>query len=146
MNWNLVWTPGESTGANTCNSKFVFYLGDEPILTKKMNGQICQSQKKTWLTFVETMYKFSFENFNEFVMDFQKSTQAKISFDVWDGQESFVYDSDTDRLIIAFELYTSNMVFSISIDDRTRIQFVKEFNKFQNHYLEFFETSSKHQN
>ena len=143
MSWNLVWTPSESDDKNFCNSKFVFYLGDEPILTKRMYGQIYRSEKESWLTFVENSHKFSFEDFNEFIIDFSKSAQAKIRFDVWDGEEAFAYDSDSERLIIALDSYTSNMNFSIPIDERIRNQFIGEFKKFLNYCLNFFETATK---
>ncbi len=138
MSWNLVWTSEN----NNANSKFVFYLGDEPILTKLMYGQIFRTDKEAWLTFVENSHKFSFEDFNEFIIDFEKSAQAKIKFDVWDGEEAFAYDSESERLIIALDSYTSNMNFSIPIDERSRVQFVGEFRKFLNHYLEFFKSST----
>lgn len=146
MNWNLVWIP-EPSESNDCSkpsgeSKFIFYLGDEPILTKRMYGQIYRTDKDSWLTFVENSHKFSFEDFNEFIVDFEKSAQAKIKFDVWDGEEAFAYDSESDRLTIALDSYTSNMYFSIPIDERTRVQFAGEFKKFLTYYLEFFEASN----
>jgi hypothetical protein len=149
MNWNLVWnlcTDLESN-ANSCDSKFIFYLGDEPILTKSMYGQIYRTEKESWLTFVENSHKFSFEDFNEFIMDFEKSSQAKITFDnkqtCLGREEAFAYDSDSNRFIVALDSYTSNMIFSIPMDERTRTQFVKEFRKCLNHYLQFFESSTK---
>lgn len=147
MSWNLVWTPvtNELTQSNG-DSKFVFYLGDEPILTKQMYGQIYQTEKESWLTFVENSHKFSFEDFSEFIMDFEKSSQAKISFDIWDGQDAFAYDSNSEQLIVALDSYTSNMKFSIPIDDRARAQFALEFRKFLNHYLSFFEAQTKSSN
>jgi hypothetical protein len=152
MNWNLVWTNETNTSKTEgmFNSKFIFYLGDEPVLTKRMYGQIYRTENDAWLTFVENSHKFSFEDFNEFIMDFEKSSQAKIKFNVWDGkvcfnnqtclgrEEAFAYDSDSERFIVAFDSYTSNMNFSIPMDDRTRTQFTLEFRKFLTNSLEFF--------
>jgi len=144
MNWNLVWINElNETNKSSFSGRFVFYLRDEPILTKRMYGQVCRSEKDVWMTFVENSHKFSFEDFNEFVTDFSESAQAKFQFDVWDGEEAFAYDSDSERLVVALESYTSNMNFSIPIDERTRTQFTGEFTKFLNCCIEFFESATK---
>ena len=134
MNWNLVWTP-----IHNQTSKFTIYLGDEPILTKTMYGQIYQTNKKLWLTFVENS-KFSFEDFNEFIGDFEIGEQAKFSFSLLNGEDSLVYDKSTERLTWALESYTSNLHFSAQMDERTRIQFAREFKNFFNFYLEYYST------
>lgn len=141
MNWNLVWTSiDKSTG------EFVVLLGDEPILTKKMYGQIINGSSGSYLTFVENSYKFSFENFNEFVNDFDSGKQAKISFDVWDGEDAIAYDEDNESLNIELSSYTSNLKFSIGLNEKTRSQFASEFRKFLNHWMEFFESELKNKN
>jgi len=91
MNWNLVWTNETNTSKTEgmFDSKFIFYFGDEPVLTKRMYGQIYRTENDAWLTFVENSHKFSFEDFNEFIMDFEKSSQAKIKFNAWDGEVCF---------------------------------------------------------
>jgi len=135
MNWNLVWTPIDNH-----ISKFTIYLGDEPILTKTMNGQIYQTDTNSCLTFVENSYKFSFEDFNEFIGDFEMGKQTKFSFDIWNGEEAFAYDELTERLTWAHDSNISELHFSTLIDERTRIQFGGEFKNFLNFYLEYYST------
>jgi len=135
MNWNLVWEP-----IHNQTSKFTIYLGDEPILTKTMYGQIYQTNTNSWLTFVEN-FKFSFEDFNEFISDFETGKQSKSSFSVLNGEDSLVYDELTERLTWALVYNESNLHFSAQMDNRTRMQFVGEFKKFLNFYLEYYSTS-----
>jgi hypothetical protein len=135
MNWNLVWEP-----IHNQTSKFTIYLGDEPILTKTMYGQIYHTNTNSWLTFVEN-FKFSFENFNEFINDFETGRQAKFSFSLLNGEDSLVYDELTERLTWALESNTSNLHFSFQMDEKTRMQIVGEFKKFLNFYLDYYSTS-----
>ena len=143
MSWNLVWTSKDSENKVSSISEFVVLFGDEPILTKTMYGQITKSDNIPHLTFVESSYKFSFEDFNEFTSDFELGKQAKFSFDVLDGEDAFAYDETKETLIIALSSYTSNLKFEIPIDGRTRSQFVAEFRKFLKHSLECYEKFTK---
>jgi len=143
MSWNLVWTSRNSENKFSSIGDFVVLFGDEPILTKTMYGQISKEDNKSHLTFVESSYKFNFEDFNEFIFDFELGKQAKFSFDVYDGEDVFAYDEISETLIIELSSFTSNLRFSIPIDGRSRSQFVAEFRKFLNHYLECFEKFNK---
>lgn len=136
MMWNLVWTP-----IDTCTSEFVICLGDEPVLTKRLCGRIVINGKESWLRFVESSYKFKFEDFNEFIGDFESNKQAKGIFNMTNGEEAFGYDPETSRLTWIFGSYTSNLNFTVELDERGRTQFAKEFRKFLNFYLEFYESN-----
>jgi hypothetical protein len=137
MNWNLTWE-----SIDTHNGKFTIYLGDEPVLTKRMYGQIYRTDKDTWITFVENSHKFSFEDCNEFIAQLENDTSGKITFDIWDGEEAIAYDSETQILTWALDSYTSNLHFSIPMDPRTRNQFAVQFRNFLNFYLNFYDSST----
>ena len=138
MNWNLIWKP-----IDAYTSEFIVFLGDEPIITKKMFADIIRTPKNLYLTFVESSYKFSFELFNEFICEFESGKQTKFVFDINDGEEAFAYDSDMESLKIVFQLYSSNLNISIPMDERTRMQFANEFRKFLTHNMNLYEESTK---
>jgi len=132
MIWNLIWTP-----IHNQTSKFTIYLEDEIVLTKTIYGQIYQNNTNFWLSFIENS-KFSFEDFNEFINDFETGKDVKFSFNILNGEDELVYNKFTERLTWLLGSHTSNLLFSHQIDERTRMQFAREFRKFLNYYLKFY--------
>jgi hypothetical protein len=59
-----------------------------------------------------------------------KIIKVNTPFDNMDGEESFRYDCETKLFTVTLALYSSNMVFTIQLDDSTRMQFCEELNKF----------------
>lgn len=139
MSWNLLWTPNET---NKLTGEFVVLLDDEPFLSKKMYGQITNRSECFYLTFVKNLHKFSFEDFNEFINDFENGRQAKCSFDVWNGEDAFAYDETNEQLNIELSSYTSNLRITIPMIEKTRMQFAKKFRKFLTYYLELLDSPS----
>jgi hypothetical protein len=136
QNVNLSWTPNNDVSNQ---STFTILLGDEPIFYKTMFATVFRhiGNPKKMLTFVETSQEFSFEQFNEFIMDLEQGNTTKFVFDNYDGNESFKYSKETELFTFDMSFYTSNMKFEFLVTENVRIQFAKVFRQFLFYYLDF---------
>lgn len=136
QNVNLSWTPNNDVSNQ---STFTILLGDEPIFYKTMFATVFRyiGNPKKMLTFVETSREFSFEQFNEFIMDLEQGNTTKFVFDNYDGNESFNYSKETELFTFDMSFYTSNMKFEFAVTENVRIQFAKVFRQFLFYYLDF---------
>jgi hypothetical protein len=136
QNVNLSWTPNNDISNQ---STFTILLGDEPIFYKTMFATVFRhiGNPKKMLTFVETSREFSFEQFNEFIMDLEQGNTTKFVFDNYDGNESFKYSKETELFTFDMSFYTSNMKFEFAVTENVRIQFAKVFRQFLFYYLDF---------
>jgi hypothetical protein len=136
QNWNLTWTLNNTL---TNQSTFTVLLDDEPIFHKTMTANVFKyvGETKKILTFTETSREFSFELFNEFIMDLEQGKTTEFLFDDCDGNESFKYSTETERFTFDMSFFTSNMKFDFPITESIRIQFAKAFRQFLFYYLDF---------
>lgn len=133
QNWNLTWIPNDN------ESTFIVLLEDEPVFYKTLTGTIFQyvGENAKMLTFVETSKEFSFEQFNEFIMDLEQGNATEFVFDDCDGEETFKYVSETEIFTFNMRYFSCNMKFEMLVTERIRIQFAKVFRQFLFYYLDY---------
>jgi hypothetical protein len=124
--WSLNWI---ENGLNNTENYFSFKFGEIEILTKKM--YITSINKETgFLSFADNNYNFDFAKFEEFINSFSKGHKARFSFDVYDGNDGFIFENNTLNIELSF--YTSNLSSHIKLNDNERKQFVIQFTNFLN--------------
>lgn len=144
QNINLSWSPKQNGNEST----FTVLLGDEPIFYKTMIATIFKyvGETKRAITFVETSKEFSFEQFNEFIMDLEQGITTKFVFDDCDGRETFEYSEETELFTFHMCFYTSNMKFEFLVTENIRIQFAKVFRQFLFYYLDYVDQEDNWRN
>lgn len=144
QNINLSWSPKQNGNEST----FTVLLGDEPIFCKTMIATIFKyvGETKRAITFVETSKEFSFEQFNEFIMDLEQGITTKFVFDDCDGRETFEYSEETELFTFHMCFYTSNMKFEFLVTENIRIQFAKVFRQFLFYYLDYVDQEDNWRN